>query len=147
MVYPAHRAQSSIDSLTLYRAGDSAAGPDPAIPWAIKPGSTDMARPMTAPDSADGRRQLIEAGRQFEAYFISYLLKVMRETVPQGAVANKHGAYFHSFYDQEIGLRATESGGIGIARMVQEYAEKYVAVSSDHPSSSGRGGPIRGSTG
>ncbi len=73
-------------------------------------------------DPVEARRQLIEAGRQFEAYFVSYLLKVMRETVPQGAIANKSGAYFHSFYDQEIGLRAAESGGIGITAMIQDYA-------------------------
>jgi flagellar protein FlgJ len=85
------------------------------------------------------REELIEAGRQFESYFISYLLKVMRDTVPQeGALSNKHGAYFHSFYDQEIGRRAAESGGIGITRMVQEHAEKYFVISPVPPSSSDR---------
>jgi peptidoglycan hydrolase FlgJ len=138
MVYPAHTAQSTISSLPLYMAGDGPAGRDPAIPWAMDSGRGTMARPMTAQDSADGRGRLIEAGRQFEAYFISYLLKVMRETVPQGAIENKQGAYFHSFYDQEIGLRGAESGGIGIARMVQEYAEKYLSISPVQPSSSGR---------
>jgi flagellar protein FlgJ len=95
-------------------------------------------RPTTPQDSAVARKQLIEAGRQFEAFFISYLLKVMRETVPQGAIANTQGAYFHSFYDQEIGQRAAESGGIGITRMVQEHAEKYFVVSPVQPSSSDR---------
>jgi flagellar protein FlgJ len=69
----------------------------------------------------------MEAGRQFEAYFVSYLLKVMRETVPQGAIANKSGAYFHSFYDQEIGQRAADSGGIGITGMIQDYARNNLA--------------------
>lgn len=76
-------------------------------------------------DTAEARQQMVQAGRQFEAYFISYLLQVMRETVPEGAIANKQGAYFYLFYDEEIGKRAAESGGIGIAKMVQEYAEKY----------------------
>jgi flagellar protein FlgJ len=49
----------------------------------------------------------------------------MRETVPEGAIANKQGAYFYSFYDEEIGRRAAESGGIGIAQMVQDHAKKY----------------------
>jgi flagellar protein FlgJ len=79
---------------------------------------------------------MVQAGRQFEAYFISYLLKVMRDTVPEGALANKHGAYFYSFYDEEIGKRAAESGGIGIARMVQEYAQQYFASSLPAHSSS-----------
>ena len=81
--------------------------------------------PLIVQDVVMERQKLIEAGKQFESYFVSHLLKVMRETVPQGAIANKQGAYFHSFYDEEIGRRAAESGGIGIARMVQEHAEKY----------------------
>ncbi len=76
-------------------------------------------------DAAEARQQLVRAGGQFEAYFISYLLKVMRETVHEGALANKQGAYFYSFYDEEIGKRAAESGGIGIAKMVQEYSQQY----------------------
>lgn len=81
------------------------------------------------------RQKLIEAGKQYESYFVSYLLKVMRETVPQGAIANKQGAYFYSFYDEEIGRRAAESGGIGIAQMVQEHAEKYFSGSPAESSS------------
>lgn len=83
--------------------------------------------PLIVQDVMKERQKLIEAGKQFESYFVSHLLKVMRETVPQGAIANKQGAYFHSFYDEEIGRRAAESGGLGIARMVQEHAEKYFA--------------------
>ena len=63
---------------------------------------------------------MVEVGRQFEAYFVSYLLKVMRDTVHEGSITNKQGAYFYSFYDEEIGRRAAESGGIGIARMVRK---------------------------
>ena len=64
------------------------------------------------------------AAHEFEAYFISNLLKVMRETVPKGALDNKGGAYFYSFYDQEIGRLASEAGGIGLAKMIHEYTEK-----------------------
>jgi flagellar protein FlgJ len=81
---------------------------------------------------------MVQAGRQFEAYFISYLLRVMRETVPEGALANKQGAYFYSFYDEEIGKRAAESGGIGIAEMAQRYAQHYFASSPLESSSSSK---------
>lgn len=86
--------------------------------------------PAVVPQSIPGfnappsRQALVHAAHQFEAYFISYMLKVMRETVPEGLVPNKQGAYFHSFYDQEIGLRVAEAGGIGLARLIEEYAEK-----------------------
>jgi flagellar protein FlgJ len=67
---------------------------------------------------------LKRAAHEFEAYFISNLLKVMRETVPKGALDNKGGAYFYSFYDQEIGRLASEAGGLGLAKMIHEYTEK-----------------------
>lgn len=86
-------------------------------------------------DLAGARQQMEQAGRQFEAYFISYLLKVMRETVPEGSITNKQGAYFYSFYDEEIGKRAAESGGIGIAKMVQEYVRHNFSPSSSKHSS------------
>lgn len=79
-------------------------------------------------DYARGRQgkvaDLKDAAHEFEAYFISNLLKEMRATVPKGALENKGGAYFYSFYDQEIGRLASEAGGIGFARMIQEYTEK-----------------------
>ena len=68
---------------------------------------------------------LKDAAHEFEAYFISHLLKVMRETVPKGALDNKGGAYFYSFYDQEIGRLASEAGGIGLAKMIHEYTESH----------------------
>ena len=73
---------------------------------------------------------LKDAAHEFEAYFISNLLKVMRETVPKGALENKGGAYFYSFYDQEIGRLASEAGGIGLARMIHEYTESMPPLSS-----------------
>ena len=104
----------------------------------LRPGPTTHADPSKPQDVAEARQQMIQAGRKFEAYFISYLLKVMRETVPEGTIANKQGSYFYSFYDEEIGMRAAESGGIGIAKMVQEYAQQYFASSPlEHSSSSG----------
>lgn len=89
-------------------------------------------------DPSNAKRRLVEAGQQFEAYFISHMMKVMRETVPKGVIANKQGAYFESFYDQEIGLRAAQSGGIGIADMVEAYVQKNYSVPPAKPSSFSR---------
>lgn len=116
-----------------------------SIPLYMDPGLTLRSgppglhvNPSQSQDATEVRQQMLQAGRKFEAYFISYLLKVMRETVPEGALANKQGAYFYSFYDEEIGTRAAESGGIGIAKMVQEYAQQYFASSPlEHSSSLG----------
>ena len=120
---------SSLLSAPLYEYTDHVA---------LRVGLTSHADPSKPQDVAEARQQMVRAGQQFEAYFISYLLKVMRETVPEGTIANKQGSYFYSFYDEEIGKRAAESGGIGIAKMVQEYAQQYFASSLlEHSSSSG----------
>ena len=94
-------------------------------------------------ERAAGLSSLDKAANEFESYFISNLLKVMRETVPKGALDNKDGAYFYSFYDQEIGRLAAESGGLGLARMIHEYTEK----NSPLPSSSQAHKPIEEPTG
>jgi flagellar protein FlgJ len=129
-----------IDSLHSGKYGQGSLLSYTAEPASLPlPGRSDIDQnPLKSKDNSDARKQLVEAGQQFDAFFVSYLLKVMRETVPEGALANKQGAYFYSFYDQEIGLRAAQAGGIGITQMVKEYAEKYFAPAPVQPSSSSR---------
>jgi hypothetical protein len=57
------------------------------------------------------REQLIQAGREFESYFVSYLLKVMRETVPEGTIGNKQGNYFIRFTMRKSGFEQRSLGG------------------------------------
>ncbi len=74
------------------------------------------------------RGDLLKASQEFESYFVSYMLKVMRETVPHGELtANKMGDMFNSFYDEEIGKRAAQSGGIGLS----DYVLAAVARNED----------------
>ena len=136
MIKPLHNEIVSQSTLPLYATGPLQLISDyQSVP--PTPANT-QAKTLISQDHIAARRQLVQAGQQFEAYFISYLMKVMRETVPDGALSGKFGAYFHSFYDQEIGLRAAEAGGIGITQMVQEHAEKYFAPPPARPSSSSR---------
>lgn len=63
--------------------------------------------------------ELLRASQEFEAYFLSYLMKVMRETVPKGEfTSNPMGDMYYSFYDEEIGKRAAQAGGIGLSAYV-----------------------------
>ncbi len=65
------------------------------------------------------RGELLKASQEFEAYFLSYLMKIMRETVPKNPLtANKMGEVFRSFYDEEIGKRSTQAGGIGLSQYI-----------------------------
>jgi Rod binding domain-containing protein len=48
----------------------------------------------------------------------------MRQTVHTGLIDNKMGHLFDSFYDQEIGVRGAQAGGIGLADlMVRAYTQ------------------------
>ena len=67
---------------------------------------------------------LHRVGQEFESYFISYLIKSMRETVPKGLFYRKGEQVWYSFYDQEIAKLATQAGGIGITAFVDAYTGK-----------------------
>lgn len=63
------------------------------------------------------RGEILKASQEFESYFLSYLMKVMRETVPQGPLTvNRMGETFQSFYDEELGKRAAQAGGFGLSQ-------------------------------
>ena len=77
------------------------------------------------------RGELVQASQEFEAYFLSYLLKVMRATVPKGELtANKVGEKFYAFYDEEIGKRAAEVGGIGLSAYVLDAVARNEGLPS-----------------
>jgi flagellar protein FlgJ len=85
------------------------------------------------------RGDLLKASQEFESYFVSYMLKVMRETVPQGELtANKMGEMFYSFYDEEICKRAAQAGGIGLSDYVLAAVARNedLARSPSNPSTS-----------
>lgn len=71
------------------------------VPSALRPETQGRATPVS----------LSEAAQQFEAYFIGYIMGVMRETVPDGPFDSKAAKAFYSFYDAEIGRLAAKSGG------------------------------------
>ena len=78
----------------------------------------DVARTQDFQQSRDPQN-IRKAAQEYESYFLSYLMKTMRSTVPKGSLtANPMGETFHSFYDGEIGKRAAKSGGIGRADFV-----------------------------
>lgn len=84
----------------------------------------ELHRPIEQTSATQGTRSdLHKVGQEFEAYFISYLIKNMRETVPKGLLDRKGEQVWYSFYDQEIAKLATQAGGIGITAFVDAYAE------------------------
>lgn len=83
------------------------------------------------------RGELLRASQEFESYFLSYLMKVMRETVPKNALtANRMGDMLYSFYDEEIGKRAAQAGGIGLSDFVLDTVTRNEEELT-HPPTSG----------
>jgi len=105
--------------------------------------SSSLQKALTNPtrDEAEIRR----AAKELDGYFISYLMKTMRETVPQkGFLPNKGGEQFYYFYDMELGRLAAERGGLGFgAMMLDEYARQHPGGTKKNLSSSGADLPIQ----
>jgi flagellar protein FlgJ len=104
------------------------------LPLYIQPQDiTDSQRAERMAKFADSREtdraELQKAAREFESYFISYLLKVMRQTVPGGPFDSKAAEQFYSFYDQELGRIASERGALGLGRLVEEHVSRNIPVS------------------
>ncbi|MGD9849822.1 MAG: rod-binding protein [Nitrospirales bacterium] len=76
--------------------------------------------------------EILKASQEFESYFLSYLMKIMRETVPQGALtANRMGETFMSFYDDELGKRAAQAGGFGLSEyMLASISDQETAANN-----------------
>ncbi|BCA54791.1 hypothetical protein W02_19310 [Nitrospira sp. KM1] len=92
---------------------------DPLGPFAAR-----LEGRTTGQDPASIRK----AAQEFEGFFISYLLKTMRETVHAGLLKNEAGQMFHSFYDEELGRRAAQAGGLGLGAMVETYIRQQNAI-------------------
>lgn len=77
--------------------------------------------------------QIKQASEDFEAYFISYMLKVMRETIPKGSLTeNRMGETFQSFYDEAIGKESAKVGAFGLAQYIEaSMRQEEVIVSQE----------------
>jgi Rod binding domain-containing protein len=118
-----------IKSLPLY-------SPMAGIPDSKAQGAENAVRALSNP--AQGKSDPAEvqkAAKEFEGYFIAYLLKEMRNTVHPGLVKNKDGQQFYSFYDQEIGRLAAQNGGIGLSRMLEQSLARGPHPSDEAPKS------------
>ena len=93
-----------------------------------KSGPRSLRQPGATGAPADGEnRRLQEAARAFEAYFLSYLMKEMRKTIPQGgAFGNGPGQeVYQSLFDEALGQAMAQNGGIGLSKLViQQYLKK-----------------------
>lgn len=89
--------------------------------------------PSVGPPPPPQPTTLREAAEGFEAIFLTYILRSLRQTVPQ---ADPKGAPFtrrvyEDVFDQYLATHMARSGGLGLARMIER------AVSSPAPATPG----------
>ncbi len=85
--------------------------------------------------------ELMDACKQFEAYFVEQMFKEMRKTVPVNALDSGSNAqlvdYFKDNLTQEYAKEATERNSLGLAQMLYEQMKRnYSAVSPEEAAAS-----------
>ncbi|HAR61953.1 MAG: hypothetical protein DKM50_10785 [Candidatus Margulisiibacteriota bacterium] len=64
-----------------------------------------------------------KATKEFEAYFINYMFKEMKKTIPQGGLFSKNDGekIFEEMRDQKYAEMMANRGGIGLSRIMTEH--------------------------
>lgn len=87
----------------------------------ILSGNTPHPSPYTLPPQVErGKDDLKKAAKEFESYFISYMLKEMRKTIPADSLfgGGRGEEIYRSFQDEELAKSMVESGGIGLSDII-----------------------------
>lgn len=75
-------------------------------------------------------KALWKAAQNFESLFMAQLMKTMRKTLPEGALAGK--GLPELMFDQVMGTALTEGGGIGLAELLyRDLQSKVIEGSSE----------------
>ncbi|MEW5978204.1 MAG: peptidoglycan DD-metalloendopeptidase family protein [Acidobacteriota bacterium] len=101
---------------------------------------------LTSGRSSQRADQLRKATQEFEALFLSYMLRVMRSTVePADPEASSFGKdVYLDMFDQEIALRIAQTRSLGIGDMMyrQLGGESAAGTGPVPPASSGEGSSL-----
>lgn len=72
--------------------------------------------------------ELMDACKQFEAYFVEQMFKEMMKTIPESETSSSYTSNLMSYYKdnmvQEIASASTEQEGLGLAQMLYEQMKR-----------------------
>lgn len=73
--------------------------------------------------------ELQRAAQMFEATFVTWLLREMRQTVPQGGLLPSGPAQetYDQMLDEAMGNRVASGQGIGLAQLLRAQLQRYLA--------------------
>lgn len=108
-----------INGINLFSMHRQILGQQQSTEAAIQPAETKGKKQV---ESIEKLAEIQKGARAFESYFIQSLLKEMRKGIPKGeekGVGLGQDLY-ESMFDEEISKKISESGGIGLAKMLTE---------------------------
>lgn len=77
-------------------------------------------------------KELMDACKQFEAYFLEQVFKGMQKTVPESQFSSSSTASLVDYYKdnmiQELAAQSTETNSIGLAQMMYEQMKRNYQV-------------------
>ena len=90
-------------------------------------------RSRLEPQGEQDKASLRKACQDFEAVFIGQIWKQMRSSVPkEGMLHSKEEESYLSMFDQELSLKMSRSGGIGLGDLLYEnLSQRLVNASRD----------------
>lgn len=79
--------------------------------------------------------ELMDACRQFEAYFIEQMYKGMMKTVPQSEETSNYTSTMMDYYKdqmiQSVAEQTTSGSGLGLAQMLYEQMKRNYGISEE----------------
>lgn len=74
--------------------------------------------------------EIMNACKEFEAYFVNLMFKEMRKTVPNDGFIKKGRAeeVFQDMLDERVSKNATDAGGIGLAQFMYKQMTRNSAA-------------------
>jgi len=75
-----------------------------------------------SPDSEEKQKNIKEAAVEFESFLLYFLIKTMRETIPEGGLLGGGNAQkiYTSLLDESMAKNMALRGGIGLSEMIEK---------------------------
>ena len=113
--------------------------PPPAGPSATTAAHLRAVAEKAKAGEPEAQAELGEAARMLETHFVTWLLREMRRTVPEGGLLPRGPAsdIYEQMLDDSLGKAIAQGSGLGIARAIEQQLAPSVArapvSSQNHP--------------
>ena len=108
--------------------------------------SVSPLKPGEANQAQEEERKIRKISQEFEAIFLSFMLKGMRKSVPEGGVLSPGAVHdlYRQMFDEEIGRSLAKSGGVGLADVIYRELSTNIRRISPPARDPGQGIPLGG---